>query len=104
VRYYGAYSNRARKLYRAAEEEEGGSVGGGRTRTRTRDFARSRRRSWARPLRKLLEVDLLSCSKCGVEVRIVAVITDTAVVDRILGHLEAGGGRDPFDARAPPEG
>ncbi len=36
--------------------------------------------------------------------RIVAVISDPAVVDRILGHLEAGGGRHPFDPRAPPEG
>jgi len=34
----------------------------------------------------------------------VAVITDPAVIDRILAHLEAGGGKDPFDARAPPEG
>jgi hypothetical protein len=32
------------------------------------------------------------------------LITDPEVVDRILAHLEAGGGNDPFDARAPPGG
>ncbi len=45
----------------------------------------------------------LVCPKCGVEMRIVSVITDPQVVDRILGHLAENGGHDPFDARAPPE-
>ncbi len=83
--------HRARKLHRAAEGEGGGRGGGPR-------------RSWARLLRRILEVDPLLCSRCGVAMRIVAVITDPAVLDRILGHLAEHGGRDPFDARAPPEG
>ena len=106
VRYYGAYSNRARRLYRAAEGEEGGAGGPPPEAPgdKDSDFARARRRSWARLLRKLLEVDPLLCPKCGVEMKVVAVITDPAVIDRILGHLEASGRNDPFDARAPPEG
>ena len=106
VRYDGAYSNRARRLYRAAEGE--GEGGGGPPPAalgdKDSDFARSRRRSWARLLRKLLEVDPLLCPRCGVEMKIVAVITDPKVIDCILAHVEAGGGNDPFDARAPPEG
>ncbi len=104
VRYYGAYANRARKLYRAVEGEEGGRGGREDPRDAESEFARERRRSWARLLRKILEVDPLLCPKCGVEMKIVAVITDPEVVDRILAHLEASGGNDPFDARAPPEG
>ncbi len=103
MRCYGAYSNRARRLCRAAEGE-GGERGGREDPREDSDFARSRRRSWARLLRKLLEVDPLLCPKCGVEMRIVAVITDPQVIDRILGHLAERGGDDPFDARAPPEG
>jgi hypothetical protein len=34
--------------------------------------------------------------------RVVAVITEPQVVDRILRHLERGGGHDPFAERAPP--
>jgi len=109
VRYYGAYSNRARRLYM---EKEGGR--GGREEARGResteaesyaeskpesDFAKARRRSWARLLRKILELDPLSCPRCGAEMRIVAVITDPAGVDRILDHLARTAG----DARAPPE-
>jgi len=103
VRYYGAYANRSRKLYRA--EEEGGGRGGREDpRDVDSEFASERRRSWARLMRKILEVDPLHCPKCGSEMRIVAVITDPAVVDRILDHLDATGGHDPFDARAPPDG
>jgi hypothetical protein len=104
VRYYGAYSNRARKLHRPAEKEAGGRGGREDPRDAEPEFAGERRRSWARLLRKLLEVDPLLCPKCGVETKVVAVITDPQVIDRILGHLEATGGHDPFDARAPPEG
>jgi hypothetical protein len=104
VRYYGAYSNRARRLYRAAEGEGGGRGGREDPREKEPEFARSRRRSWARLLRKLLEADPLLCPECGVEMKVVAVITDPQVIDRILGHLEERGGNDPFDARAPPEG
>jgi len=64
-----------------------------------REFARERRRSWARLLWKLLEVDPLLCPRCGVEMKIVAVTADTKVIDCILAHLEATGGHDPFDAR-----
>ena len=40
------------------------------------DFTRSRRKGWARLLRRILEVDPLLCPQCGVELRIVSVITD----------------------------
>jgi hypothetical protein len=34
--------------------------------------------------------------------RVVSVITDPTVVDKILRHLARGGGHDPFEERAPP--
>ena len=61
-----------------------------------------RRQSWARLLRRVLEVDPLLCPQCQVEMKIVSVITDPVVVDSILRHVEQGGGHDPHDARAPP--
>ena len=62
-------------------------------------FARARRKSWARLLRRILEVDPLLCPACGDEMRIVAVITNAEVVDRILGHLA----RHDADVRAQPD-
>ena len=79
VRYYGWYANRTRGA----------------------------RRSWARLLRKIFEVDPLLCPQCGVEMRPVSVIEEAAVVDRILRHLWRVGGNDPWEGtslRGPPAG
>lgn len=55
--------------------------------------------SWARLVRKILEVDPLLRPPCQVDKKIVSVITDTVVVDAILRHVDQGGGHDPH---APP--
>ncbi len=52
----------------------------------------------------VFEVDPLTC-RCGAEMRVVAMITTPALIDRLLRHVkkkgvEAQGKR--FDARAPP--
>ena len=61
-----------------------------------------RRQSWARLLRRILEVDPLLCPRCQVEMKIVSVITDPVVVDAILRQVDQGGGHDPHAPRAPP--
>ena len=63
-------------------------------------WLKRRRRSWARLLRRIYEVDPLRCP-CGGELTIVSVITDPVVVDRILLHRKNKGIESPF-ARAPP--
>jgi hypothetical protein len=106
VRSYGSYANRARREYRAAEEElDGGGPGGPKLDADAdaeSEFATERRRSWARLLRKVLEVDPLLCPKCQVEMKIVSAITDPGVIDAILRHVDQGGGHDPHAPRAPP--
>lgn len=111
VRYYGLYANRSRRLWQGRARN---LSWGGRTAEDSNlppDDAGpslpfgspgSRSGSWARLLRKILEVDPLLCPRCGVEMRIVSVITDPKVVDAILRSLSRGAGRDPFAGRAPP--
>jgi len=41
-------------------------------------------------------------ARCGSQMRVVSVITEPAVVDRILRHLRERGKADPFEGRAPP--
>jgi hypothetical protein len=84
VHYYGAYSKVARgkrkkgaaSLQAAAAEPEELSPA-----------ERERRRSWAEMIRRVYEVDPLVCPACGGEMRVVAFITDRAVIKRILDHL-----------------
>jgi hypothetical protein len=95
TRSYGHYANRAR-----------GARGHKAAVVRDLDddppFTKARKASWARMLRKLLEVDPMLCPRCGGELRVIAFIDDPDVVDRIVRHIEAGGGDDPFEPRGPP--
>ena len=60
-----------------------------------RPALRARRRRWAELLRLLFAVDIEVCSRCGGEMRILAFVTEPAVVSRILE-------RRGVDARAGP--
>ena len=59
---------------------------------------REARRRWAELLRRIYEVDPLACPACGGAMRLLAFITERAVIDRILAHLRRARG----DARGPP--
>ena len=100
-RYYGEYSNRARATTSPA-------VGPGATadlqpEKDNADCSKEARGTWARLVRKIFEVDPLLCA-CGARMRIVSIITDPRVVDRILRHRksERCRARDPFEPRGPP--
>ena len=95
TRFYGAYSNRARRLYRPEEAEAP-------DRGVERERLPASRASWARLLRMVFEVDPLACPRCSAEMRVVSVITTPAVIDGILRHLRKTGKDDLWGARAPP--
>jgi hypothetical protein len=101
TRFYGAYANRNRNGFRAQNESPpvpplADSV----PKNGDDSFTASRKKNWARLMRKILEVDPLRCARCGATMKVIAVITDPATVDKILAHLRSG--RGPIEARAPP--
>jgi hypothetical protein len=49
--------------------------------------ARQSRSAWARLIKKVYEVDPLTCSRCGQPMKVLAVITDPPQVLKILRHL-----------------
>ena len=59
---------------------------------------RARRPRWAELLRLVFRVDVEVCPRCGGEARIIGFVTESAVVRRILAHLERRG----VEARAGP--
>jgi hypothetical protein len=102
VRYYGHYANKVRGLRRRRAQDRAADRPADDTETTS--FTRARKASWARLLRKLLEVDPLLCPRCGGLMNVVAFITDQATIDRILKHVASHGSKafDPFEARPPP--
>ncbi len=53
-------------------------------------------------IKRIYTVDPLVCLRCGHELKIVAAITDPAVIDRILEHRKRVKITSPFEPRAPP--
>jgi len=103
VTAYGVYSSRAlgerRKRARGKELAAGigATVSFYEPLTEADEFAKRRRQSWARLIQKIWEVSPLTCSRCGAEMRVVSVITEPVVIDKILKHIAK-------KERAPPEG
>jgi len=107
ARYYGAYSNRKRKAMQSAVEEEqdaaaGTECGPGTEAPEKEDAHHRPRASWARLLHKIFEIDPLLCPECGTAMKVVSVITEPGVIDKILKHIARTGRRDPFEGRGPP--
>jgi len=102
-RYYGAYSNRARVIPSSAGGDSADGAADAQPEKDNSDFSRETRSSWARLIRKIFEVDPLLCA-CGARMKIVSLITEPRIVDRILRHRESARckAKDPCEPRAPP--
>ena len=90
IRYYGAFSN-ARRVRAAAP----GSAPPPEAQAAAQDdadsgeeFARGRRRSWARLIKKVYEADPLVCPRCCGPLKIISLIGDGPVIEKILRHLK----------------
>jgi ribosomal protein S27E len=99
VRYYGAYANRARKLYRRSADDDPAATA--MEREEADPATLPRRRSWARLLKKVFEVELV-CPRCGTALVVVSFVQDPEVVDRILRHVRDEKVEQLFEARGPP--
>ena len=107
IRYYGLYSSRtkgkavkdgslAKYGYRARPKKTTEKLPDIEMQSVTNKAAR---RSWARLIQKVYEVDPLVCPKCGSEMKVVAVITVPSEVNKILECLKRNNA-PPFDKGA----
>jgi len=51
--------------------------------------------SWAQRLKRVFNIDVSVCTKCGGEAKVIACIEDQAVIDKILAHLVKKGALPP---------
>jgi len=78
VRYYGLYANAHRGKVRKA------SLTAFPLRIVEDELQRVPSKGWATMIRKVYEVDPMVCPKCGGQMKVVAFLTEYAVVDRII--------------------
>jgi hypothetical protein len=43
--------------------------------------------TWAQRLKRVFNIDMSTCPKCGGEAKVIACIEDQPVIDKILDHL-----------------
>ena len=102
VHYHGAYSNahRGKALRRDAFEVDPPESSPSEPKTESA-WLKERRKSWARLIRKVYEVDPMLC-RCGERMRVIGFITQAPVIRKILEHI--GRRFDPLvlPGRAPP--
>jgi uncharacterized protein (UPF0212 family) len=82
VRYSGLYANAHRGKVKKASQNPTA------LRIVEEELRRLPSKGWAAMIRKVYEVDPMICPKCGGRMKIVAFITEVAVVDRIMEHLK----------------
>ncbi len=51
--------------------------------------------TWAQRLKRVFNIDVSICQKCGGEAKVIACIEDQAVIDKILNYLQAKGALPP---------
>ena len=82
VRYYGYYSNVSRGKRKKQDQDEWIPC----ILEPDKD-SKEYRKSWARLIQKIYEVDPLTCPKCQGRMRIITFIEDEEVIKKILKHL-----------------
>jgi hypothetical protein len=82
VRYFGLYANAHRGKLRKA------SLGPFPLRIVEDELRRLPSTGWAEMIRKVYEVDPMVCPQCGGQMKVIAFLTNYAVVDRIIDHLK----------------
>ena len=110
VRYYGHYSNKSRGM-RAKKNRTGAVMlmDPEERRIPSKKWRELIKKVWLvlrsegslRLLRRVAEVDPLECPNCGGEMKIIALIDEAAVIEKILRHL--GLWVDYGASRAPPD-
>jgi len=97
VRYYGYYSNVCRGKRRKENQDEWIPC------ILEPDVSsKGSKKSWARLIRKIYEVDPLACPKCTGQMRIIAFIENQEIIRKILTHLGLWLVRSRPPPRAPP--
>jgi hypothetical protein len=91
IRYFGLYANAHRGKVKKASQVP---VALGMIEEELRPIPS---KGWAEMIRKVYEVDPMVCPQCGGQMKVIAFLTDCAVVDRIIDHLKL-----TFVAERPP--
>jgi len=94
IRFHGLFAPNARHRRLVVPAPAPASEGADQEATPTRA-----QMTWAPRLRRVFDIDISRCARCGAPLRVLAAITDPRVITAILTHLEARAARAPPPVR-----
>ncbi len=102
IRYYGWYSNKSRGMRKKAEVDASAEPATESEVSASAAAATRCSQTWAMLIKRVYEVDPLSCPKCGGQMKVVAFLEppQSDVIEEILRHCGLWQGSAP---RAPPD-
>ena len=109
TRFHGVFApnSKRRALITPARRGRGRESSPGKQGEEKTPFERRVAMTWAQRLKRVFAIDVETCSECGGDVGIIASIEDSAVIRKVLDHLEAKGALAGScqlpSCRAPPE-
>ena len=83
VHYFGFYSNKSRGLRKKSEREAESEI----LITDATTTKKSCSKRWASLIKKIYEVDPLTCPRCSHQMRIISIIEKSQTIQKILKHL-----------------
>ena len=103
IRYCGHYSNVCRgKAGKRTQPPDQAAADYARNEDSKSDWIKDRKASWAALIKLIYETDPLLCPKCQTQMKVIAVIKEGSVIDKILDHLQYKFEILPLSARPPP--
>lgn len=100
INYYGWYSSKCRGMREKVEKVLETIQDIEEAVTTPTVSQKAYKKSWARLIKQVWEVDPLECPLCGNEMRVVSIIKDDIIVEKILRHV--GEWDDNTDTRGSP--
>lgn len=101
IRYYGRDSNAFRGKA-AKRQPPADQIPTPRANDSQTEWITRRKANWAALIKLIYESDPLLCPKCCTPMRIISLIRDPAVIDKILDHLQYRFDVLPLSTRPPP--
>ena len=102
IRFHGVFAPhfKYRSLVTPAPSDETNKT----SRTEQKKAKKSYSMGWAKMLKRVFDIDIQICSKCGGQIKIISSIQDPKVIKRILSHLgENSTVPELAPSRGPPE-
>ena len=96
IRFHGLFAPNARHRRLVVPDPPPAPVSDG---AEAQAVATRAQMGWAQRLRRVFDIDVSRCSRCGAALRVLAVITEPRVIAAILDHLESRAARAPPSVR-----